>query len=64
MYTKSQEEALEKLKAYLDRATPEQLKADREKVAEWREVGPDWKSYLENLSSTLASERRFKLKPD
>lgn len=38
---------LEKLRAYLSQATPEQLQKDWEDLKEWNEVGPLASEYIE-----------------
>lgn len=56
MFTKAQQEAIERLNAYLQNAGEEELAADREAVAAWQDVGPTWDTYLHRLTDELTPE--------
>lgn len=58
MYTPEQQAALDRMREYLQSATPEQLQADLERVAAWSHVGPTWDEYVSGLSNMLAQRRK------
>lgn len=54
MFTKAQQDAIDRLEKYLQEATKEQLEDDLKKIAVWQHTGPTWEEYVKALSKTLS----------